>query len=125
MCIIRFERILQTCPENSEKLGNGLFNYDLSLEARKNTSPGLKTPPNCLSLPTSFSENHGQKSWDTFAFLGCFPIHGRPTPPLTPQTTLDACIQNFFQVSTLYRVGGGRTTRKLRKGCTVLRGNRE
>ena len=29
---------------------------------------------------------------------GCFPIHTCPTPPLTPQTTLDACIQNFFWV---------------------------
>ena len=38
---------------------------------------------------------------------------------------LDACIQNFFRVSTLYRVGGERTSRKFRKGCTVLRGNRE
>ena len=27
--------------------------------------------------------------------------------------------------STLYRVGVGRTARKFRKGCTVLRGNRE
>ena len=40
--------------------------------------------------------NHEQKSWDTFAFLGRFPIHTGPTPPLTPQTKLDACIQNFF-----------------------------
>ena len=31
----------------------------------------------------------------------------------------------FFRVSTLYRVGGGRTARKFRKRCTVLRGNRE
>ena len=38
---------------------------------------------------------------------------------------LDACIQNFFRVSTLYRVRGGRTARKFRKGYTVLRGNRE
>ena len=53
------------------------------------------------------SYNHGQKSWDTFAFLGRFPIHTGPTPPLTPQTMLDACIQNFFRVSTLYRVGEG------------------
>ena len=59
--------------------------------------------------------NHGQRSWDTFAFLGRFPIHTGPTPPLTPQTMLDACIQNFFRVSTLYRVGGGRTARKFRK----------
>ena len=41
-------------------------------------------------------------------------------------TMLDACIQNFFRVSTLYRSwGGGRTARKFRKGCTVLRGNRQ
>ena len=54
-----------------------------------------------------FSYNHGQKSWDTFAFLGSFPIHTGPTLPLTPQTMLDACIQNFSRVSTLYRVGEG------------------
>ena len=63
--------------------------------------------------------NNGQKSWDTFAFLGRFQIHTGPTPPLTPQTMLDACIQNFFRVSTLYRVGGARTARKFRKECTV------
>ena len=45
----------------------------------------------------SESYNHGQKSWDTFAFLGCFPIHTGPAPSLTPQTMLDACIQNFFE----------------------------
>ena len=72
-----------------------------------------------------FAYNHGRKSWDSLAFLGRFPVHTGPTPPLTPQTMLDACIQNFFQVSTLYRVGGGRTVRKFRKGCTGLRGNRE
>ena len=38
---------------------------------------------------------------------------------------LDACIQNFFRVSTLYMVVEGRAARKFRKGCTVLRGNRE
>ena len=31
----------------------------------------------------------------------------------------------FLQVSTLDRVRGGTTARKCRKGCTVLRGNRE
>ena len=38
---------------------------------------------------------------------------------------LDACIQNFFRVSALYRVGGGKTARKFWKWCTVLRLNRE
>ena len=65
------------------------------------------------------------KSLRTLAFLGRFPMHAGPTPPLTPQKMLDACTQNFFQVSTLDRVRGGRTTRKCRKGCTVLRRNRE
>ena len=69
--------------------------------------------------------NHGQTSWDTFAFLGHFPTHTGPTSPLTPQTMLVACIQIFFRVSTLYRLGEGRTARKFRKGCTILRGNRE
>ena len=36
------------------------------------------------------------KSWDTFEFLGRFPIHTYPAPALTPQTTLHACFQNFF-----------------------------
>ena len=36
------------------------------------------------------------KSWDTFEFLGRFPIHTYPAPLLTPQTKLDACFQNFF-----------------------------
>ena len=125
MYIIRFERILKTRSENSEKLEKGLFNYDLPSESRKNTFAGLKNPQNCLFFFPPLSDNHGQKSWDTFAFLGRFPSHRGPTPPLTPQTMLDACIQNFFRDSTLYRVGGGRTAREFRKGCTVLRGDRE
>ena len=43
-----------------------------------------------------------RKSWDTSAFLGLFPMHTRPAPPLTPQTKMDACIQNLFQLSNLY-----------------------
>ena len=35
------------------------------------------------------------KSLGTFAFLGRFPIHTGPTPPLTPQTMLDARISEF------------------------------
>ena len=74
------------------------------------------------------SNNRGQKSWDTFAFLGRFPIYTGPTPPLTPQTILDACIQIFseFQLCIGWGGGGGGTEncKKIRKGCTVLRGNR-
>ena len=38
----------------------------------------------CLSPITVIIYNHGQKFWDTFAFLGRFPIHSGPTPPLSP-----------------------------------------
>lgn len=34
-----------------------------------------------------------------------------PTLLPEPQTRLDGCVQNFSRISTLYRVGGGRTTR--------------
>ena len=43
-----------------------------------------------------FTFNHGQKSWGTFAFLGRFPIHTRPTPPLTPQTNVGRVYPEFF-----------------------------
>ena len=59
--------------------------------------------------------NHGQKSWDTFAFLRRFPIHTGPTPPLTPETVLHACIQNFCRVSTLYSVGERENCKKILK----------
>ena len=38
--------------------------------------------------------------WGIFQFIRVQP------PPLTPQTMLDACILNFFRVSTLYIVYG-------------------
>ena len=60
-----------------------------------------------LLLASSCKLQSWTKVWDTSVFLGRFPIHTGPTPPLTPQTMLDMCIQNFFRVSTLYRVGGG------------------
>ena len=63
--------------------------------------------------------HHYLQSWTKVLGHLCvsrrFPIHTGPTPSLTPQTVLDACIQNFFRVSALYRVGGGRTARKFRK----------
>ena len=88
MYIIRFERILKTRSQNSEKLRKGLFNYNLSSESRNHAFTGLKTPQNCLfSFHLFFRQSSSeQKSWDDFAFLGHFPIHTGPTPPLTPQT---------------------------------------
>ena len=57
--------------------------------------------------------------WDVFQFTQFQPL---PSPHRQCWTRVS---RFFFQVSTLYRVGGGRTTRKFRKGCTVLRQNRE
>ena len=39
---------------------------------------------------TKQNYTHGQKSWDTFAFLGRFPIHTGPTSPLTPPMVLES-----------------------------------
>ena len=39
---------------------------------------------------------YGQKSWDTFAFLGRFPIHAGPTPPLTLQNNVGRVYPEFF-----------------------------
>ena len=63
--------------------------------------------PSQISLWRQITYNHGQKSWDTFAFLGRFPIHTGPTPPLTPQTMLDACIQNFSEFQLCIGWGEG------------------
>ena len=60
-----------------------------------------------------------------FCVSGAFSSSHRSNLSLIPKTMFDACIQNFFRVSTLYRVGGGRTAREFRKGSTVLRGTRE
>ena len=45
---------------------------------------------------------------DKFTFVGRFSVHTCPKFPSTPQTTLDACIQNFSLVLTLRnKVGEG------------------
>ena len=58
-------------------------------------------------------------SWGVFQFTQVEPL---PSPHKQCWTSVSRI---FFRVSTFYRVGGGRTARKFRKGCTVLRGNRE
>lgn len=56
-----------------------------------------------------------------WAFLKSYMTNLCPSPLPEPQTRLDGCIQNFSGISTLYRVGGGRTTRFFWKvNCTVL-----
>ena len=69
---------------------------------------------------TKQNYTHGQKSWDTFAFLGRFPIHTGPTSPLTPPMVLES------QLCMGLKGGGGRrNARKFRKGSTVSWGNPE
>ena len=99
MYIIRFERILKSRSENSEKLGKDLSNYDLSSGSRKTLLQAWKPLKIAFFLPTSFSDNHGQKSWDTFAFWGRFPIlHIGPAPPLTHKQCWTRVSRSFFRV---------------------------
>ena len=62
--------------------------------------------------------NHGQKSWDTFAFLGRFPIHtAQPSPH--PTNNVGRMYPEFFSSFNFVHcigLGGGRTQRKFRKG---------
>ena len=57
--------------------------------------------------------------WGVFQFTQVQPL---PTPNKQCCTRLSRI---FFRASTLYWVGGGKTARKSREGCTVLRGNPE
>ena len=57
------------------------------------------------------------KSLETLAFLGRFPIHIGPTPPLTPQTMLDACIQNFSEFQVYIRWGEGELQENFEKSA--------
>ena len=120
---IRFEQILQTRSKNCEKLGKGLFNYDFSSEARKKPFYKLE---NCLFFFPPLFQTIMDKSlgtllhfWGVFRFTQVQPLPSRYKQCWTRVSRI------FFRVSTLYRVGGGRTGRNFRKGCTVLRGNRE
>ena len=57
--------------------------------------------------------------WGVFQFTQVQPL---PSPHKQCWTRVSRI---FFRVSTLYKVGGGRTARKFRKGGTVLRRNRQ
>ena len=61
--------------------------------------------------------NHGQKFLDTIAFLRRFPIHTGPAPSLTPQTMLDACIENFSEFQLCIGWGGGRGGGEMQENC--------
>ena len=88
-----FLKHVQKTPKSWEKVCSIMMFHQHPEKTLFQASKTLKT---ASFRPTSFSDNREQKSWDTCAFLRRFPIHTGPTPPLTPQTMLDACIQNFF-----------------------------
>ena len=51
--------------------------------------------------------NHGQKSWDTFAFLGCFPIHTGPSSALARPTNIVGRVYPEFDPNFSFAFGGG------------------
>ena len=66
--------------------------------------------------PTIMDESLG-----SFCVSGAF-SNAHSSNPFPHPTNNVGCV---YQASTLYRVAGGRTARKFRKGYTVLRGNQE
>ena len=81
------------------------------------------------AIPTIMDKSLGTlfPLWGVFQFTQVQPL---PSPTNNVgrgqgDGLLTRCIQNVFRVSTLYRVGRGRSARKFRKGCTVFRGNRQ
>ena len=95
--------------------------HDLPSESRKNNFTGLKNTQNCLFSSHLLFRQLWTEVLGHFRVPGAFSNAHRSNTPFTPQTMLDECIHNFIRVSTLYRVWGGRTARKFRKGCTVQR----
>ena len=75
----------------------------------------LVNPVKAVSLLTIFLPpyyNHGQKSWDSFAFLGIFQFTEAQPLPSPHKQCWTRVSRIFFRVLTLYRVGEGRTARK-------------
>ena len=87
-----------------------------------------------LSRPRFFhSCNHGQKVLGQFSVSGAFYNSNRSNPN-KQQTTNNACWTRVSRIFSQFQLcigwrgggwGGGRTARKFRKGCTLVRGNRD
>ena len=58
-------------------------------------------------LPTSFSDNHGQKSWDTFAFLGAFQLTQVQPLPSPHKQCWTRVSRIFFRVQLYIGWGEG------------------
>ena len=96
--------------------------WSLIRRPKKNTFTGSKTTQNWLFSSHLYIF---QTIIDRGLGTGRFPVLIGPTSPITPQTMLDACIQNSFRVSICTGWGEAITARKFRKGCTVLWRNTE
>ena len=71
---------------------------------------------------TGFHLFHSPSQFMDIVFLGCFPIHTGLTPPLTPQTILDACIQNFFEFQLCIGWGEGELQENVETDALFLEG---
>ena len=96
MYIIRFERILKSRLENSEKLGKDLFNYYLSSGSRKITFTGLKTPQNCLFSSHLFFRQSWTKVLGHFCISGAFSNSHRSNPSPHPTNNVGHVYPEFF-----------------------------
>ena len=77
---------------------------------------------NCVAIITwlflftpQVNYNYGQKSWDTFAFLGHFPIHTGPTPLPSPHKQCWMHVSKFFSDFQLCIGWGGENCKKISK----------
>ena len=69
--------------------------------------------------------NHGQKSWDTFAFVELLSINTYPAPLPTPQTTLDTSIKNFSEFQHCVVWGNGELQEKFEKDARFNEGTQK
>ena len=113
---------LEGVKDLQQNLCNGLRNWWL-VEQKKTITLWLGLLLVVLLVPRATIMD---KSLGTLLhFWGVFQFTQVQTLPSPHKQCWMYVSRIFFRVSTLYRVGGGRTARKFRKGCTVLRGNRE
>ena len=81
---------------------------------------------NSRARPIIYTTTVMDKSLGTLCISGAFSNSHQSNPSPHPTINVGRVYPEFFfRVSTLCRVGGGRTAKKIWKGCTILWGNRE
>ena len=110
------QKTLKSCT-----LGNDLFYYNLSSEARKNTFRGLKTTQNCLFSSHLFFRHSWTIALGPFCISGVFSNSHRSSPSPHATSNVGRVYPEFFSEFQLcIGWGKGGTARKFRKGCTIL-----